>query len=134
MSTLPAGRPAKWRERLGWLALVALAVAVVCTGCFMLLAFALAAEGELEATALGSDWRMWALYEKGTNGFGVSQTHTQPSRSGEVCRETRIWLITWRPSLKIEPIVDRENCEAHHVPHRVAPASRFAIIHFVEAA
>lgn len=89
-----------------------LALLVVCTGCFMLFTFTLAAQGEMEATVLGSDWRVWQLQERGTSGIGISQTSTRATTSSEPCRETRIWLIIWRPALKIESIVDRENCAA----------------------
>jgi hypothetical protein len=100
-----------WRERLGWLAVIALAVLVVCSGCFMFFAFALTARGELEASVLGSDWRVWQLPQKGTSGVGVSQAFARASPSGRQCRETRIWLITWRPRLNIESIADVADCE-----------------------
>lgn len=101
---------------------MSLAVVVVCAGCFMLFAFGLTARGELEATALGSDWRAWRLIEQDTNGVGLSQSSLFTSESGEACRATAIWLIMWRPALKIEHI-DDVSCEA-----RVAPAPRSVII------
>ena len=95
----------KWRNRLAWAAPVGLALVVVCSGCFMLFAFAITARGELTASALGSDWRVWQLQEKSTNGLGVSQTSGLASDAGHACRRTRVWLITWRPRLQVETSV-----------------------------
>ncbi|HKZ85966.1 MAG TPA: hypothetical protein VJ793_20215 [Anaerolineae bacterium] len=97
-----SGRSARWRERLAWIASIGLASLVVCSGCLMLLAFALTARTELEAPALGSDWRVWQLQERGRNGIGVSQTHAFALPSGAICRYTRTWLISWQPALLIE--------------------------------
>ena len=102
----------KWRNRLAWAAPVGLALVVVCSGCFMLFAFAITARGELAASALGSDWRVWQLQEKNTNGLGISQTSGLASQTagpasnaGQTCRRTRVWLITWRPRLQVETSV-----------------------------
>jgi len=126
MSAAPSAPPARsasrLRRRLAWLAPALLAAVVVCSGCFMIFAFGLTARGELETTVLGSDWRAWQLIERGTNGVGLSQSSPFTSESGQACRATRIWLIIWRPALKIEH-VDDVSCEA-----RVAPALRSAII------
>ena len=103
-----------------------LAFVVVCCGCFMLFAFALTARSELQASVLGSDWRVWQLQGEGTNGIGVSQTGASTSGSGQACRTTRVWLITWRPRLQIEAKAYDECDTAHAVP--VAPASHSAII------
>ncbi|HET7088735.1 MAG TPA: hypothetical protein VFL17_08810 [Anaerolineae bacterium] len=97
-----SGRSARWRERLAWIAPIGLASLVVCSGCLMLLTFALTARTELEAQALGSDWRVWQLQERGRNGIGVSQTHAFAPPSGAICQYTRTWLISWRPALLIE--------------------------------
>ncbi|HLF28114.1 MAG TPA: hypothetical protein VJG32_17425 [Anaerolineae bacterium] len=101
-SSAPVKPPSKWRERLGWAAPVALAAFVVCSGCFMLFALVLTARDELEAPALGSDWRIWQLRERGTNGIGVSQASAFTSATGQACRSMRVWLITWRPAVRIE--------------------------------
>jgi len=98
----PAQPARKWRDRLGWIASCGLAMIVVCTGCFMLFAFALAARGELETAALGSDWRVWQLQDKNTNGIGVSQSSAFTSSMGQTCHATRVWLITWKPQAQIE--------------------------------
>ena len=92
----------KWRNRLAWAAPVGLALVVVCSGCFMLFAFAITARGELTASALGSDWRVWQLQQKNTNGLGVSQTSGSAPDAGPACRRTRGWLITWRPTFQVE--------------------------------
>jgi hypothetical protein len=110
------------------LGVIALAVLVVCSGCFMFFAFALTARGELEASVLGSDWRVWQLQQKGTNGVGVSQTIARAATSGQPCRETRVWLITWRPALNVESIVDAADCEGRRRTAPVAYARTSAII------
>ena len=76
----------------------------------MLLAFALTARTELEAPALGSDWRVWQLQERGRNGIGVSQTHAFALPSGAICRYTRTWLISWQPALLIESFAYEDCC------------------------
>ena len=126
-STPPVTSSAKWRERLGWLAPVALAAIVVCSGCFMLFAFALTARGELEAAVLGSDWRVWQLQAKGTHGIGVSQTRAYTSDSGRACRATTNWLITWRPLAHIE-MIDDISCEESAEGRQVARRLHSAII------
>ena len=94
----------------------------------MLFAFAITARGELAASALGSDWRVWQLQEKNTNGLGVSQTSAFASGAGQACRRTRVWLITWRPSVQIETSV-YDDCGASEVnPVRVAWVGRWTII------
>jgi len=98
---LRRARPPR-RERLAWIAPMALAVLVVCSGCLTLFAFALTARTELEGPILGTTWRVWQLQERGRNGIGVSQTNASTSPSGTVCRHTRTWLISWRPALLIE--------------------------------
>ncbi len=123
----PAKSPPKWRAWLGWLASIGLAVIVVCSGCFMLFALALTAQGELEVSALGSDWRVWPLQAKGTNGIGVAQTYAYTSDAGQACRATTNWLLTWRPALQVEKI-DEVSCEASVGQARVAPARRLTII------
>ena len=123
-TTPPARPPSKWRTRLGWIAPVVLAIFVVCSGCFMLFAFAITARGELNAPILGSDWRVWQLQQKGTNGLGASQTHIFTSESGQVCHATRVWLITWRPQAQIE-VSAYDECETTSLrPEQEAWASR----------
>jgi len=93
----------------------------------MLFAFALTARGELEASAFGSDWRVWQLQAKGTNGIGLSQTSAYTSDSGRACRARTNWLITWRPAVQIEKI-DEISCEASVKRTRVARMSHSTII------
>jgi hypothetical protein len=126
-STIPVQPVAKWRARLGWIAPLALALLVVCTGCFMMFAFALSAQGELEVSLLGSDWRVWQLIERGTNGVGLSQTHATASEPGRACQATTIWLITWRPRVNIERIED-VSCDALRLNPPVARPPRSIII------
>jgi hypothetical protein len=101
-SPRPTQPVSRWRERLGWLVPIALAVITVCAGCFMLFAFALTSRGELQTSALGSDWRVWQLQASGTNGVGISQSTAFTSSAGQSCRHTLTWLITWRPELLID--------------------------------
>ena len=116
------------RDRLGWLALVALAVLVVCSGCFMLFAFALAARTELDVSLLGSDWRVWQLQAQGTNGIGISQAHGFTSDAGQSCRYVRVWLFTWRPAFRVEATA-YDDCSVSGLRHSaVAQARRSAII------
>jgi hypothetical protein len=68
----------------------------------MILAFVLTANTEIELPLLGSDWRMWQLRFKDTNGVGVSQSHAFTGETGQACRHYAVWLITWRPRLVIE--------------------------------
>lgn len=126
-SSLQTQAPSKWRERLSWLAPIGLAVIVVCSGCFMLFALALTAQGELEVSALGSDWRIWQLQAEGTNGIGIAQTRAYTSDSGQACRATTNWLMTWRPTAQIEKI-DVVSCEVSVERAGVARAHRLTII------
>jgi hypothetical protein len=130
MTESDASEPAtsKWRNRLGCLAPIALALIVLCSGCFMLFAFALTARGELDARILGSDWRVWQLQHKDTNGIGISQTHTFTAPSGRPCQHVRVWLFSWRPSLQVEASA-YDDCRASQLrPSLVAQARRSAII------
>lgn len=106
----PRARPPR-RERLAWIASIALAALVVCSGCLMLFAFALTARTELEGSVLGTTWRVWQLQERGRNGIGVSQTNAFTSPSGTTCRYTRTWLISWRPALLVESF-SYEDCDS----------------------
>jgi hypothetical protein len=117
----------KRRERLAWLAPIALALLVVCSGCFMLFAFALTARAELEVSLLGSEWRVWQLQETGTSGLGVSQA-SPFSESGRDCRYLRVWLIVWRPSLSIENRAYEECDTSRAEPLPVARSIHSAII------
>jgi len=117
----------KRRERLAWIASIALAVLVVCTGCFMLFAFALTARGELTASLLGSEWRVWQLQQQGTSGIGVSQTGETAATADPPCRHTRVWLIMWQPSLKIE-MTEYDECGASRGSPPVANVRRSVII------
>lgn len=92
----------RWSERLSLLAPIVLAVLVLCSGCSMLFAFALTSQGELEASILGSEWRVWQLDERGTNGIGVSQSSAFMSGSGQTCQHIDVWLLIWQPRVMIE--------------------------------
>jgi hypothetical protein len=127
-SDAPEPATLKWRNRLGCLAPAALAFIVLCSGCFMLFAFALTARGELDASILGSDWRVWQLQQKDTNGIGISQTHTFTAQSGRLCQHVRVWLISWRPSLQVEASA-YDDCHASQLrPSIVAHERRSAIM------
>lgn len=68
----------------------------------MILAFVLTANTEIEIPALGSDWRLWQLQLKDTNGVGASQSNAFTTEAGQACRHFAVWLITWKPKLLIE--------------------------------
>ena len=106
------GEASRWRERLGWVAALGLAVAVACAGCFMLFALALTARGELEASVLGADWRVWQLPDRDTHGIGLSHTVPYAGDTGQACRATTVWLITWEPRLQVERIEDASCAES----------------------
>ena len=85
----------------------------------MLFAFTLTSRGDMNVAFLGSEWRVWQLVQADTNGVGVSQTSAYTLPSGRVCQATTIWLIQWRPAVRVER-VDDTTCASSRRPWRIS--------------
>ena len=89
------------KERLKWSAAIFLALMMVCLGCFCFFSIGLVSRGELTASVLGTDFRLWSINERAQAGvalqrsFGVLQ-------NGQTCTHFDITFLLWKPKLAID--------------------------------
>lgn len=89
------------RERLKWLGPIFLGMLVVCLGCFCFFSIGLVSRGELAASVLGTDFRLWTITDRSQTGvalersFGVQQ-------ADRACRHFDVTFLLWKPSLSID--------------------------------
>ena len=103
-TTQPADQSvSKFKEILKWAAPIALAILVVCVGCFFFLAAGLVARGELTTSILGTEFRLWPINEKTQTGVGLQRSFGV-QREGQVCAHFDVTFLFWRPSLSIENV------------------------------
>src|SRR5512139_4081138 len=93
--------PAKRRERLQWLASLLLALLVVCSGCGFFFTVGLVARGELTASVLGTDLRLWRIAEKRETGLGFDRAFDTRS-ADRSCTRHYTTILLWKPGLSID--------------------------------
>ena len=102
MSDLP--RPTARRgERLKWLAAVGLAVMVTCMACGTFFGIGLIARGELTASVLGADVRVWAISSRAQSGLGLQRSYAVV-REGAACTHFEVAFLLWRPTIAIDNV------------------------------
>ena len=93
--------PGKRLETLKWIAAIGLAVLVACSGCGFFFSVGLAARGELTASLLGAELRLWAIREKRETGLGFERMF-QEQRADRVCVQHEVTLVIWKPAFSID--------------------------------
>ena len=93
--------PSKFKEALRWIAPLLLALLVVCSGCSFFIATGLVARGELTASVLGTDVRLWAIKEKAGTGLGLQRSY-RVDRESQACTHFEVLLLLWRPALSLD--------------------------------
>jgi hypothetical protein len=93
--------PAKRKERLLWLASLLLALIVVCSGCGFFFTVGLMSRGELTASVLGTDVRLWRIVEKNEVGLGFDRAF-EIRRDDRSCTQHNTILLLWKPALAID--------------------------------
>ena len=92
---------AKRKEKLLWLASLLLALLVVCSGCGFFFSVGLMSRGELTASVLGTDLRLWRISEKRETGLGFDRAF-EIRRDDRSCTQHYTTVLLWRPSLSID--------------------------------
>ena len=101
MTTTDSPLPASAKERLKWLVPIFLAMIVVCLGCFCFLSIGLVARGELTASALGTDFRLWAINDRAQTGVALQRSYGV-QQNNRACVHFDVTFLLWKPSLSID--------------------------------
>jgi hypothetical protein len=96
----PSPRP-KRKEQLQWLASLLLALLVVCSGCGFFFTVGLMSRGELTASVLGADLRLWRIAEKRETGLGFDRAFDIRS-ADRSCTRHYTTILLWKPGLSID--------------------------------
>lgn len=89
------------KERLMWLASLLLALLVVCSGCGFFFTVGLMSRGELTASVLGAEWRLWRIIEKREVGLGFDRAF-EIRREDQTCTQHYTLILLWKPALTID--------------------------------
>jgi hypothetical protein len=92
---------AKRQAKLLWLASLLLALIVVCGGCGFFFTVGLMSRGELTASVLGADLRLWRVTEKREVGLGFDRAF-EFRRDVRSCTRHDTLILLWRPELAID--------------------------------
>ncbi len=102
MTGTPQPSPAsQFKERLKWIASILLAASVVCCGCGFFVTTGLVARGELTASFLGTDLRLWRINANQQVGLGL-QRSWGVQRDNRSCIHYDVTFVFWRPGVSIE--------------------------------
>jgi hypothetical protein len=93
---------------LKWLAAIGLAVMVVCMACGTFFGIGLIIQGELTASLLGADWRVWTISSRAQSGLGLQRSYAVVSE-GAACTHFEVTFLLWKPAIAIEN-VGYDNC------------------------
>jgi hypothetical protein len=93
--------PAKRKEKLLWLASLFLALIVVCSGCGFFFTVGLMSRGELTASVLGAELRLWRIVEKNEVGLGFDRAF-EIREADRSCTQHYTILLMWKPALAID--------------------------------
>jgi len=92
---------AKRKAQLFWLAALLLALLVVCSGCGFFSTVGLMSRGELTASVLGADLRLWRITEKREVGLGFDRAF-EIRRDDRSCTQHYTTILLWKPALAID--------------------------------
>ncbi|HZY44116.1 MAG TPA: hypothetical protein VFF70_05125 [Anaerolineae bacterium] len=101
MAEAPLPVPSKRKDRLKWIIPIALAMMVVCVGCFFILAIGLVSRGELTASAVGTDFRLWSINDRTQTGVALQRSYAV-QRADKQCEQFDVTFLIWKPGLSIE--------------------------------
>ena len=96
----PSPRP-KRREQLQWLATLLLALLVACSGCGFFFTAGLMSRGELTASVLGANLRLWRIAERRETGLGFDRAFEIRS-ADRSCTQHYTIILLWKPALAID--------------------------------
>ena len=97
---LPSSR-VKRKEKLLWLASLFLASIVVCSGCGFFFTIGLMSRGELTASVLGAELRLWRIVEKHEVGLGFDRAF-EIRQEDQSCMQHYTAILLWKPALTID--------------------------------
>jgi hypothetical protein len=89
------------KEQLQWLASLLLALLVVCSGCGFFFTVGLMSRGELTASVLGTDLRLWRITAKSEIGLGFDRAFEIRSNDRS-CTQHYTTIVLWKPALAID--------------------------------
>jgi len=92
---------AKRKAQLLWLASLLLALFVVCSGCGFFFTVGLISRGELTASVLGADLRLWRITAKREVGLGFDRAF-EFRRDDRSCTQHYTLILLWKPALAID--------------------------------
>ena len=92
---------AKRKAQLLWLASLLLALFVVCSGCGFFFTVGLMSRGELTASVLGTDLRLWRITAKREVGLGFDRAF-EFRRDDRSCTQHYTLILVWKPALAID--------------------------------
>ena len=92
---------AKRKAQLLWLASLLLALFVVCSGCGFFFTVGLISRGELTASVLGTDLRLWRITAKREVGLGFDRAF-EFRRDDRSCTQHYTLILLWKPALAID--------------------------------
>ena len=91
----------KRSEQLQWLASLLLALLVVCGGCGFFFTVGLMSRGELAASVLGTDLRLWRIAERREIGLGFDRAF-EIHGVDRLCIRHYTTILLWKPGLSID--------------------------------
>ncbi len=101
-SSEPESSPrTKRRQKLQWIASLLLALLVMCSGCGFFFTVGLMSRGELTASVLGTNVRLWRIVGKSGTGVGLDRAF-EIHQADRACMQHYTMLVLWRPSLSID--------------------------------
>ena len=89
------------KAQLLWLAALLLALFVVCSGCGFFFTVGLMSRGELTASVLGADLRLWRITAKREVGLGFDRAF-EFRRADRSCTQHYSLILLWKPALAID--------------------------------
>lgn len=94
---------AKRKDKLLWLASLLLALLVVCSGCGFFFTVGLMSRGELTASVLGADVRLWRIAGKNEVGLGFDRA-VEIRKDDRSCMQHHTLLLLWKPALTVDSL------------------------------
>ncbi len=91
------------KERLKWLAAFGLAIMVLCMACGTFFGIGLITRGELTASMLGANFRVWTISSRAQSGLG-SQRSYRIQREDTACNHFDVTFLLWKPAIAIENV------------------------------
>ena len=92
---------AKRKEKLLWVASLLLALFVVCSGCGFFFTVGLMSRGELTASVLGADMRLWRIAGQRETGLGFDRAF-EFREADRSCTQHYTTILLWKPGLTVD--------------------------------